>query len=54
MDEDQDLLKRMDGLEESMKLIMIALNIGGADNWRSRNENPVKNNTPTKPHNECM
>ena len=30
--EDQILLKRMEGLEKSIKLIMTALNIGGMEN----------------------
>lgn len=63
MCEDQNLLKRMHGLEESMKLIMAALNIGGVDNQGAKNENfgalvgssivenLVKDNTHAKPHN---
>lgn len=66
MDEDLDLLKHMDGLEESMKLIMVTLNIQGVNNQRAKNvnfgalggssiaENLVKDNTPAKPHNECL
>jgi hypothetical protein len=32
MGKDRDLLKRMDGLEENMKLIMTILNIRGVEN----------------------
>ena len=38
MGEDRGLLNRMDGLDESMKLIMTTLNIGGMENQRTTNE----------------
>ena len=38
MGEDRGLLARMEGLEESMKLIMAALNIGGKENRKNTNE----------------
>ena len=38
VDEDRGLLKQMEGLEESMKLNMAALNIGGMKNRKNTNE----------------
>ena len=37
--DDQGILKRMEGLEEIMKLIMTTLNIGGVKNRGTKNEN---------------
>ena len=65
MGEDWGLLKRMDGLEESMKLIMPALNIGGMENQRPRDldvgvvgrntytGNLVNDSTNVEPHIDC-
>jgi len=65
MGEDRGLLKRMDGLQESMKLIMTTLNIGGVENRRTRNEdvgttsrsthtgNLVKDNTDVESYINC-
>ena len=62
VDEDRGLLKRMDVLEENMKLIMTALNIGGVKNRITRNkdvgvagestytENLVKDRIDVEPH----
>lgn len=66
MDEDRNLLKRMDELEESMKLIVATLNIGGVDNQGTIKENfealggnnyvenPMKDNALAEPHNKCV
>ena len=65
MGEDRGLLKRMEGLEESMMLIMVALNIGGMENRRTTNEdvgaaggnthtgNLVKDSTNVEPYINC-
>ena len=65
MGEDRGLLKRMEGLEESMKLIMAALNIGGMENRRTTNEDVgaaggnthtgdvVKDSTDVEPYIDC-
>jgi hypothetical protein len=38
MDENRGMLKQMDEFKESMKLIMAALNIGGVENRKTKNE----------------
>lgn len=65
MGEDRGLLKRMDGLEESMKLIMAALNIEGMENRRTTKEdvgatggntytgNLMKDNTDVESYINC-
>ena len=62
---DHDLLKRMDGLEESMKLIIAALNIKGMENRKTTNEdvgaageniytgNLMNDNTDVEPYINC-
>lgn len=65
MGNDQGLLKQMDGLEESIKLIMTTLNIRGVENRRTRNKdvgtargstytkNLVNDSTDVEPYINC-
>lgn len=64
--EDRDLYKRMFGLEESMKLIMVAFKIGEVDSTETAKENirtldgAINGKNPsikiahTDTHNECL